>query len=160
MGPWCEWSKPLPLHGRIIAGLNPVGSTRSPRCKLSWMFKGFSHSTWVSPKISWFWLPEFLSRQRELLCKQSRKLRGCKSYLRLNFVGYKNSSTWYIISCSVLDLWYGCWFICTCGSRGNYACGLHVKKWKTRRCMKVEARRCKLQDILGEVSCYCIRPRF
>lgn len=38
-------------------------------------------------------LPQFLSRQKELLCKQSRKLRGCKSYLRLNFIGYKNSST-------------------------------------------------------------------
>ena len=30
-------------------------------------------------------MPQFLSRQKELLCKQSRKLRGCKSYLRLNF---------------------------------------------------------------------------
>ena len=54
-------------------------------------------------------MPQFLSRQKELLCKQSRKLRGCKSYLRLNFVGYKNSSTWYILSCSVLDLWCGWW---------------------------------------------------
>ena len=33
-----------------------------------------------------FWMPQFLSRQKELLCKQSRKLRGCKSYLRLKFV--------------------------------------------------------------------------
>ena len=29
-------------------------------------------------------MPQFLSRQKELLCKQSRKLRGCKSYLRLH----------------------------------------------------------------------------